>query len=622
MVRNYKRLLITVLLVFSISLGAQARLGFDLFSPTTLQTVSTQQQIELFELTQKVMENRALYKYLNRVFSSQLQISPEKQKAYGWPEKSKGLSSTQVMFLLQSLREEWQMLKTYLESVNETNFSQPEIKNFRDEMRKRFSRIFSDKNLAEKFKSLNDPTEPLEIQDDRTPGYEAMEIFVNHSSLVNPFSSASAASPATDLKALVIDFIKGAKHSLIYNVFEFNLMDIAHALKEQNNMGVDVMGGIDLQTTSISDPNSAVFTYLKSHESLNFKTVAVNSSGLNHQKIIVRDAGTPEAAILLLSGNFTQSCIGPEGDAVTTPTHLRPRESLPNANHALFVKGALPALTAKYELQKTLLKGLRGQSDYPIGGSYLFYGPRIKHNEPAPYFLLSFSPNGGMGEVNRDIIKRVILSTRGPIWTMQFAFSSPELIEAITTRLKQAKQKNALLDFRAAGDPPFALREWSAFLKLSGMQRDLTTKVYSSDPASEIRSLLNPQQLRIWQSKIRVNPKVFGEFNVRNLNGEHQRLSVKLHHKVFIFPQDQVAIVGTSFNPSRNAEGNQEQIAVVSDPKVVNKIAGAFSYLYSQSKQSVANMASKRNLYLKFQKPSEEETPSDLEASMVTVQQN
>lgn len=608
MLRSYKLQLIGLLVAFSISLGAQARLGFDLFSPTTLQTASTLQQIELFELTQKVMENKVLYKYLNRIFSRQLQISPEKQKTYGWPEKSKGLSSTQVMFLLQSLREEWPMLNAYLSSVTEANFSQPEIKKFRDDLRTRFSKIFNDKNLAEKFKSLNDPTEPLEIQDDRTPGYEAMEIFVNHKSHANPFSSSSAVIPGADLKALVIDFIKGAQHSIIYNVFEFNLMDIALALKEQNNLGVEILGGIDLQTTSISESNSAVFTYLKSHESPSFKTVGVNSSGLNHQKILVRDAGTPEAAILLLSGNFTQSCIGPEGDAVNAPIPLRPKESLPNANHALFIKGTLPALAAKYELQKTLLKGFRGQSDYPIGGSYLFYGPRTKPSEPAPYFLLSFSPNGGMGEVNRDIIKRVILGTRGPIWTMQFAFSSPELIEAITTRVKQAKEQNALLDFRAAGDPPFALREWSAFLKLSGLQRDLSTKVYSSDPSSEIQSLLSPQQLRIWQSKIRVNPKAFGEFNIRNSNGDNQRLSVKLHHKVFIFPQDQVAIVGTSFNPSRNAEGNQEQIAVVSDPKVVNKIAGAFSYLYFSSKQSVANMASKRNLYLKFKKSSDEVT--------------
>lgn len=567
------------------------------YQPTAIDVNSQLELENLLLMVDKIQQHKLLYNYLNEQFSNMLMIPENLQKTYGWPEKSKGLSSTQMVFLLNKLPPTFlQLLNQYLKSVNDNNIKNPTIIKLRKELKKKFQALLNSENIKNMFLNMNDPTEPLVVKIKKEiNGYDEMKLYVNHPSIYKDSTGNEILKNGDNLKQVVLDFINEAKSSIQYNVFEFNLMDVALALAAKNKQGVSVLGGIDKTTTENDETNKQVFKYLSSLESKNFKTIPVESVGLNHQKIIVRDAGTPNAAVLYLSGNFTQSCIGPEGDAVNLPIAQRPVQSKPNANHALLVKGQLPALITKHELEKTLIKKLRGQSEYPISGSYLVFGPQ-QESGARPSMLIAFSPNGGMGEVNRDLIKRIILGTKGSIKAMHFAFSSQDLEQAILKRFQDDKNSGKLLNFQAAGDPPFAMRDWSVFLHLSGFKVNPDTQMYELDSNSPLVQNLSGDELKQWQDKIRIDPKTFGEFQ-SNIQGQTEKVSVKLHHKVFIFPEDKISIVGTSFNPSNNAESNQEQLIVVNDPDITHQIEGAFEYLYQSSKITVADRVKFKNSY-------------------------
>lgn len=568
------------------------------YEPTVLDVKNQAQLEKLFALADEIQRHKLLYSYLNDQFADMLVISKDLQMQFGWPEKAKGLSFTQIVYLLNNLPQGFlDLLDSYLKSVTIENSKTESISKLRRELKKKFKELLLSQDIASKFKNMNDPTEPMVVRiNDNKDGYEEAKLFVNHPSLVTDEKGNKVVKSGDDLKQVVLDFIKGAKQNIYYNVFEFNLIDVAQELVAQNKKGVRIIGGIDKTTLDMATTNRAVYDYLHSQESKTLNTIAVESVGLNHQKILVRDVGTPNAAVLFLSGNFTQSCIGPEGDLVNLPNQIRPVESLPNANHALLVKGQLPALITKHELEKTLISKIKGQSEFPISGSFLLFGPRNGARE-RPTMVISFSPNGGMGEVNRDLIKRIILGTKGSIKTMHFAFSSPDLEQAIISRAEQSKNLGNLLNFQAVGDPPFALRDWSVFLHLSGFRVNPETQLYEIDPTNPIVKSLTPEELKQWQNRIRVDLGTFGEFH-KIINNENHKISVKLHHKVFIFPEDRISIVGTSFNPSNNAESNQEQLIIVKDEGITRQITEAFDYLYYKSRISVAQRANSKNKYL------------------------
>ena len=575
--------------------------GTSYAAPARAQQNSSKEttyKAEIFELTNKLMTHPILYKYLNTVFKDHLKIPVELQKQYNWPAQSKGLSSTQVMYILNSNPILVPVLEKYLGMVNMAHAQDPDVVIFRETIKKQFEEMMNDPEFSEQMKKMTNPTEPLVMTErNGKPGYTSAKLYVNHPSLSDPEDPKSRLIPADDLRQLVIDFIHGAQKSIHYNVFEFDLDPIADALIEANQQrGVTVLGGIDNGTIDLKPKNQEIFKKLDAAKSSTMTTVRVDSVGLNHQKILVRDAGTPNASVLFLSGNFTQSCIGPEGDAINIPADLRPQHSKPNANHALLIKGTVPALVAKYELEKTLINQLRGEKQYPISGSYLVKGPIGKdgiQNE----LMIAFSPNGGMGEVNRDILVRLIINSKGPLWMMHFAFSSPQVMNAIKEKFTTSIKSEIPVDLRAVGDPPFAMREWSNLLELSALQRDETTKVYSDKKDSFWNNLVSPEELIKIQDKLRVNPKVFGEFHDKLSDGTDVETTVKLHHKVFIFPTEQLSVVGTSFNPSANAETNQEQLITIRDPEITKRISGAFLYLHTRSPYSMKEYAEIKNKF-------------------------
>lgn len=66
------------------------------------------------------------------------------------------------------------------------------------------------------------------------------ELFANHVILED-----GKARAAQDLKQVLLDFIESAEKSLVLNVFEFDLEDVAKALIRKAKVGVKIRIGMD-----------------------------------------------------------------------------------------------------------------------------------------------------------------------------------------------------------------------------------------------------------------------------------------------------------------------------------------------------------------------------------------
>ncbi|WP_374001294.1 hypothetical protein [Bdellovibrio bacteriovorus] len=561
-------------------------LFFSLFALQLLVTptwADSYDYARIFDVTFKAMTQKDLYKALNE--SVLQQKNP--------------LTQSQIVFLLKKNPEYIRILEQTVSRLKESQAESPEAYTAAlKDIKAQLKAVIQTPAFAAQLAAYESPSQPLKMDlPGGAPGYRSMRLFVNHPHLKDATDPKSRVLPGDDLRKVVIDFIRGAEQEIWYNVFDFDLKVIAEALKNQHlKKGVKITGGIDAGTITARPEVKAIFDDLATLESENFKTVAVRSVGLNHQKIILRDPFGPKAAVLFLSGNFTQSCIGPEGDLVDLPKEKRTEYSIPNANHALLILGSLPAQATKAELKKTLEYKIRGQSQYPISGSYKIFGEKQKPNEEAPYIVLSFSPNGGEGDVNKSIYVPLIQNTKGSIEAVHFAFSSKQIQNALLERAARDMQEKGHFDFRSVGDTPFAMREWSAFLLLSGLKKDLTSGKYLTDGEAPILQTLGPAGVTDLQDKIRTAPAIYGERHFRLEDGSAVKTTSKIHHKVFIFPEDSVAVLGTSFNPSENAENNNEQIVIVKDANIVRQARGLFGYLYKNSPRSVTAEANRRNL--------------------------
>lgn len=536
----------------------------------------------IFDLTYKVMMQKDLYKALNETL----------------PQQKAPITQSQLVYFLQNNPQYFSELELIHKNLTEgptAPILEPAA--YLSFVKQQLKETAQAPEVLSTLQNYADPTAPMELNlPGGKPGYESMQLFVNHPTLKNPNFPTSGTYAATDLRKVVLDFIAGAEQELYYNIFDFDLKVVAEALKQAHQKRkVKVVGGIDAGTIETRPEVKAIFQDLTSIENENFNTVAVKSVGLNHQKIIVRDPFGPRAAVLFLSGNFTQSCIGPEGDLVDIPADKRPAISIPNANHALFIKGALPAQVTRFELKKTLEYKIRGQSQYPTGGSFKIFGSKGRATSGQPYVILSFAPNGGTGDVNSTIYAPLIRQAKGGIEAVHFAFSSKQIQKALIEKAAQDIATQGSFQFKSVGDTPFALREWSAFLSLSGLKKDLPTGKYILDTESEMMSLLNPQTAKELRNNIRIAPSIYGDRHYKTESGAMAKVTSKIHHKVFIFPEEEISILGTSFNPSENAESNNEQIVIVHDAQVTKKARAFFGYLFQESQSSVTDEANRRN---------------------------
>lgn len=536
----------------------------------------------IFDVAFKTMTQKDLYKALNESVSQQ----------------KNPLTQSQLAFLLKKNPEYISILEDTTAQLEKAQNESPEAYAAHlKEVKAQLKSVVQSPQFAEQLAKYESPSQPFTMDlPGGSPGFRAMRLFINHPHY-KTIKGRQRTLPGDDLRQVVVDFIRGAEQEIWYNVFDFDLKVIAEALKDQHTKkGVRVTGGIDAGTINTRSEVKVIFDDLSTLESDTFKTVAVKSVGLNHQKIILRDPFGPKAAVLFLSGNFTQSCIGPEGDLVHLPKEKRSEYSIPNANHALMILGSLPAQATKAELKKTLLHKIRGQSQYPISGSYKILGEKKNPKEEASYIVLSFSPNGGEGDVNKSIYVPLIQNSQGPIEAVHFAFSSKQIQNALIERASRDMQEKGQFEFRSVGDTPFAMREWSAFLSLSGLKKDLNSGKYLTDGEAPILQALGAAGVTDLRDKIRTAPSVYGERHFRLDDGTAAKTTAKIHHKVFIFPEDSTAVLGTSFNPSENAENNNEQIVIVKDASIVEQARGLFGYLYQTSARSVTQEANKRNL--------------------------
>ena len=538
----------------------------------------------MFDLSRRLLsgpQGPRVRDFLRDAFAKELTLSPEQQEEFGLPDRIKEVSESQLMLLLQQNQAYWPLLETYLDEMSHVRAGSQHETEVRRVWRGRMRSLIRGERLKHDFQQLNDPLQPMALdQPDGRPGYEKARVFVDH----RGWRDGHWTQP-DDLVKVAVDFIKGAKKELMLNVFDFDLMEVADAIVEKAASGVPVTVGIDKRVIEQRPEVKAV--YLKLKKAKNVSAVAVDAVGLNHQKMMSRDWSDPKAArVLLSSGNLTRSCLSPGGDLADRAN--RPRDAVPNANHMITLDSFPAAQAVADSLIKTLQLKLRG-GDYPLAGAF-----KVSGSDPASFMALAFSPRGGLGEVNRDVIRRILLQTRGPIRMLQFAFSSEEVVAALLERARLEKAEGGSFDFKSVGDKPFAVAPWSAFLTLSGyrlVDQD-GKKRYEPLENNPLRDLLGAQDYELLKQNIRVAPSRYSKHSFKSPDGD-VAYDAKLHHKVLI--SGNVVIAGTSFNISSNAEGNNEQMIVFKDPEIVASLAAAFEGLYRQTSVSVEQEALKRN---------------------------
>jgi hypothetical protein len=245
------------------------------------------------------------------------------------------------------------------------------------------------------------------------PGYSDLKIFVSH-----PYYDYAKGKllPAGDLVAAWRGAIQRAKKEIILNVFDFDLEEVAQDLIAQRKRGLSVQVGIDRNVIS-ARPEVARVADLLTRGGV--ALTKVDPVSLNHQKVLATDWSDPSiAAVLLSSGNLTHSCLDPEGDLHGVRPF--PKDSVPNANHVVTMKSWLLANLVFHELSKTfdpVLK-LRG-SRYPLTGAYQITGPGVDPRSleayPEPSLVITFTPGGGYGNINLNLLARVIEQGAGPV---------------------------------------------------------------------------------------------------------------------------------------------------------------------------------------------------------------
>ncbi len=548
----------------------------------------------MFDLARRVLSRPEARKFLREAFKEDLTLTEEQQAEYGLPEKVKELSESQFVLLLQHNPRHWPLIEKYLDSAEAEDGKKKPSEAKREEHRALFRELLADERIVEVFRKFNDPLTPMRLDAaDGGPGYHDARVFANHQTIAD-----GKTKPAEDLKQVLIDFINGAEKELMFNVFDFDLMDVADALVAAAGRGVKITGGIDKNVVAERPGVKAVFDKLDATKGITMR--AVDPVGLNHQKIVVRDFSDPKkAASLFSSGNFTQSCLGPEGDLDEVPAEKRPKDSVPNANHVMVVEGLLPAQVAANSLIKTLVYGLRGD-EYPLGGAYRVFGAKAKGAEEAPWLVLSFSPKAGLGDANRDMTRRLILSTRGPLRLLQFAFSADSVREAIIERAKLEKAEGRALDLKSVGDAPFAVRPWSVFLALAGyeLKEEGEAKEYVVAAKNALKAVLGAKAYEALRRDIRVASRVYRDHHYKpDADTPAIDYGAKLHHKVLI--SGGYAVLGTSFNFSEAANSNQEQYLVTSDPALVAAMYAVFDGFFALSAISLVDEVLRRNGFLK-----------------------
>lgn len=577
----------------------------QIYNPNTI-VVSYEEFNQLNVFAYSIQKNKLVNKLINTELPELLLLEPVDISEKNNKEKVSNLSTTQLMLLLHLAPELKNYLQPLLKLKPETQTKTAKATKALAEFKEFIKKLKSDSNFYGELQTHMNPTQPIAlVAKDGSNGYEEIKTYVNHPRLAD---TKKATLPADNLLQVWIDFIDGAKQELYLNIYEFNIVEAAEAIIRAHKRGVHVNIGIDkksfytdakssdFEKKKLSD-NQKIWDMFESVQDENFILRAVETDKINHQKIASRDADSKNAAVIISSGNLTYSCMHPKGDGHDLPKGVDLKEAIPNANHLIVMKGKFPAMIVKNELKKTIVEGLQG-AQYPISGSYVFYGPKAEAKQPNPFFLIAFSPNGASGSINRDILAKLITTTQGPILAAQYAFSSDIVEESLLARIESEAKAGRKLQFQGIGDTNFAMQSYGSFMSLSGLRIDETSRMFSDDPDAPIRQHVNLKELAQIKKDIRIAPNQYRDYYTQIPNEKNKRkFSSILHHKLWIIVDSMITTPGTSFNTSKSAEDNHEQFTVSNDPSVFKILYNSVKWLISQSPRSVEEEAIKRNDY-------------------------
>jgi hypothetical protein len=210
--------------------------------------------------------------------------------------------------------------------------------------------------------------------------------------------------------------------------------------------------------------------------------------------------------------------------------------------------------------------------------------------------IVAFTPGGGFKDVNSNLIARLIRESDGPIRMIQFAFSADAVGEALLTKAQSSYSRGRSFDFLGVGDTPFAMQSWSEFLKLSGwklIKEKGHKRYYGEDSSAPWFKGFTSDQWQDLRSKIFIGPRVYRTHKITLPDGSKRDVSAKIHHKILSIGD--FSILGTSFNFSKNAQSNNEQILIFHEPDLARRVAGMTEWLARQSGQTVSQEAERRN---------------------------
>ncbi|TBR25792.1 hypothetical protein EPO15_01505, partial [bacterium] len=195
----------------------------------------------MFEMTRRLLSRPEVRKFLREAFKDDLLVDEAVQAEYGLPDRIKEVSESQVMLLLQHNAKQWPTVEKYLAQVEKDDAKKTPDAELHAQWRAQFKELLADEKVRETFRKFNDPLTPMRLDThDGGAGYANAKVYANHQTLAD-----GKTEPAADLKQVLIDFISGAEKEIVFNVFDFDLQDVADALIERAKAGVVVQGGID-----------------------------------------------------------------------------------------------------------------------------------------------------------------------------------------------------------------------------------------------------------------------------------------------------------------------------------------------------------------------------------------
>lgn len=594
------------------------------------------------DLALRVMIAKKVYLYINE------KLSKAAVSQGIIPNKKILLSQTKLIYMLTQLPVDHGVFERILNEIKreapEANTS-TDAKTSLKELDPILDKIIQNPEIMRKLISTEAHEQPLVLYDVemkegikkiKRVGYEGMEFFANHPRYENPDDPASKVIPADDHKKIMVELVKEAKagDKLYFNFYDFDLTELGEALVLAKQRGVEILGGVDAK---VYQAKPTVKSLIDSMAEKGVVVEKVDSTGLNHQKILVLKSQSGKSKTLFSSGNATQSCSGPEGDLKDVPPELRPSTAIPNPNNMVLITGEIPASIALSEIRKNLVYKLRGQSEFPIGGAFQLMGKWDSKANIRESVLMAFSPNGGLGNVGRDIFSKIFRAGNQSVEGAFFSFSSKDnldqLFESVFRIVENRRAQNlpATDIIKFVGDSQFALREFSNLLTLSGYKLleydpkdpykvptaaaqtidpenplikptvNENKKVYIKDMSDrrlkKLRSLLTKDEWQNWLDNIRVSPNWFMGDKV-NYQGTDYMWQVKLHDKVVILPEQFISNPGSSINFSLAGESNQEQILIVVSRLITQQLRGAVKYLFdkvSSVENSVFREVQRRN---------------------------